>query len=406
MIECLGVYMNLKLKSKKVINKIIVIFNTLFYYLVPLSNKKILFVSYHGKGYLCNPKAIHQYMSQCEDYRDFQFVWALKKGHYVNIPNAKVVRYNSLQYFYYLARSKYWIFNCKMPGYLRKKKNQIYLQTWHGTPLKRLAHDINIKEGATFYRSRMSHEQMTHTYNEDRKKYDYFLSSNSFATEKFISAFKINPDKILEVGYPRNDFLTQVTLDEIENLKNKYDIPLTKKVILYAPTWRDNSFNERDYVHEVQVNFSLWKQQLGEEYVVIYKPHYLIVNYFNETELDGFLYPIAANIDINELYVISDVLVTDYSSVFFDYAILNRPILFYMYDLLHYEHELRGFYLDVNTDLPGAIITEEASLLHQLQNIDHYQEENAYKLKQFNANYNELQTGDCAKKVVESIIRI
>ena len=102
------------------------------------------------------------------------------------------------------------------------------------------------------------------------------------------------------------------------------------------------------YTFDLQVDFYKWKEVLGDEYVVLFKPHYLIVNKYENTEgLAGFLYNINANVDIKELYVISDVLVTDYSSVFFDYAILNRPIYFYMYDLKEYAEELRGFYLDI-----------------------------------------------------------
>ena len=214
--------MNIKSKIKKRVNKTIKYLYRIFYRFIIMNSKTVLFVSYHGRGYLCNPKAIHEYMSQCESYRDYQFIWALKKDHNVDIPNAKVIRYNSLQFYYYLARSKYWIFNCKMPAYLMKKKNQIYLQTWHGTPLKRLAHDINIGSSATFYRSQVTKDQMTKSYDIDRKKYDYFLSPSAFATGKFISSFQLTPNQILEVGYPRNDFLTNITEEKIRQLKQKY----------------------------------------------------------------------------------------------------------------------------------------------------------------------------------------
>ncbi|MFR3816538.1 MAG: CDP-glycerol glycerophosphotransferase family protein, partial [Turicibacter sp.] len=242
--------MNIKIVIKKKINGFIKYLYRLFYKLIPIQKKTFLFVAYHGRGYLCNPKAIHEYMSQCEAYHDYQFIWALKKDHYVDIPNAKVIRYNSLQFFYYLARSKYWIFNCKMPAYLMKKKDQIYLQTWHGTPLKKLAHDINIGPSATFYRSQVTKDQMTKSYDIDRQRYDYFLSPSAFATEKFISSFQLNLNQILEVGYPRNDFLTNITEEKIRQLKQKYNLPQDKKIILYAPTWRDNSYNSKGYTYE------------------------------------------------------------------------------------------------------------------------------------------------------------
>ena len=396
--------MNIKSKIKKRVNKTIKYLYRIFYRFIIMNSKTVLFVSYHGRGYLCNPKAIHEYMSQCESYRDYQFIWALKKNHYVDIPNAKVIRYNSLLFYYYLARSKYWVFNCKMPAYLMKKKNQIYLQTWHGTPLKRLAHDINIGSSATFYRSQVTKDQMTKSYDIDRKKYDYFLSPSAFATGKFISSFQLTPNQILEVGYPRNDFLTNITEEKIRQLKQKYNLPQDKKIILYAPTWRDNSYNSKGYTYEIQVDFKYWKSKLYPNYAVLFKTHYLITNQYEYPDLNNFLYFMKEDTDINELYVISDVLITDYSSVFFDFAILRRPILFYMYDLEEYKENIRGFYLDVPTDLPGEVITEEDELIHRLENLEIYFHQYIDKLKNFNQVYNSYQDGMCSKKVVEAVI--
>ena len=396
--------MNIKIFIKKQINSLIKHLYRGFYKVIPTQRKMILFIAYHGRGYLCNPKAIHEYMSQCEAYRDYQFIWALKKNHYVDIPNAKVIRYNSLLFYYYLARSKYWVFNCKMPAYLMKKKNQIYLQTWHGTPLKRLAHDINIGSSATFYRSQVTKDQMTKSYDIDRKKYDYFLSPSAFATGKFISSFQLTPNQILEVGYPRNDFLTNITEEKIRQLKQKYNLPQDKKIILYAPTWRDNSYNSKGYTYEIQVDFKYWKSKLDPNYIVLFKPHYLIINQYQYQGLNDFLYLMKEDIDINELYVISDVLITDYSSVFFDFAILRRPILFYMYDLEEYKENIRGFYLDISTDLPGEVITEEDELIHRLENLEIYFHQYIDKLKNFNQVYNSYQDGMCSKKVVEAVI--
>lgn len=396
--------MKLKATIKKVINKCVKIAYKCVYRIIPVDEKCVMFIAYHGRGYLCNPKALHQYMINDDKYSDFKFIWAIKKGKTCNIPNATIVKYNGIKYFYYLARSKYWMFNCKMPSYILKKENQIYLQTWHGTPLKRLAHDIEVGENATFYRTKVTKDQMTRSYDNDAKKYNYFISPNRFSTEKFQSSFRIDKSKIIETGYPRNDFLCNIRDEEIINLKKKYNIPLDKKVILYAPTWRDNSFNNKGYVFELNVDFNLWKEALGDDFVVIFKPHYLIVNkYWNES-LEGFLYSIDGEEDINELYVISDMLITDYSSVFFDYANLNRPIYFYMYDIKDYEENLRGFYLNIYEDLPGEIITEEKDLLKLLVDNEAYSKRNEKKLQEFNLTYNYLENGTSSKRVIEKIM--
>ena len=396
--------MKLKKKIKKFLGRIIKTSYNLWYKFVTVDEKTILFISFHGRGYSCNPKYLHKYLLSNEKYKDYKFVWAVKKGKGKEISSAKVIRYNSVKYFYYLAKSKYWIVNCKLPRHILKKENQVYLQTWHGTPLKRLAHDIQIGSDAKFYRTGVSKKEMTDTYDIDDKRYNYLISPNKFSTEKFQSAFKIERNRIIETGYPRNDYLTNITDSEINNLKEKYKIQKDKKVILYAPTWRDNSFNVKGYTFKLEVNFNKWKEVLGEEYVVLFKPHYLITNKFNNDGLEEFLYTIKEDKDINELYVISDILVTDYSSVFFDYAILQRPILFYMYDLKEYDEEIRGFYLDINKDLPGSIFTKEDDLLKKILNIEDYKKSTYKLLNDFNNTYNYLQDGHASERVIKILL--
>lgn len=237
---------------------------------VKTDDKTVIFIAFHGRGYTCNPKYIHQQMIKESRFDDYHMVWALKKPNDVVIEHSQNIRYNSLTYFYYMCKAKYWIVNCKLPKYIQKKPDQVYLQTWHGTPLKRLAHDIVEVENQTFYRSGMSREQMTNTYDDDVKKYNYMIAPNQFSFDVFQTAFQINPERLIKTGYPRNDFLTNITGEEIKELKKKYNIPLDKKVLLYAPTWRDNSYNTRGYTFELQADFHKWKEKLGNDYIVIF----------------------------------------------------------------------------------------------------------------------------------------
>lgn len=385
---------------KNVLGKTIRLLYKIVYRFIPCDSKTILFISFHGRGYSDNPKAIHQYMLTDERFKGYKFIWAIKYHKGKKVDGAKVIKYFSIPYFFYLARSKYWICNCKLPSYVLKKDSQIYLQTWHGTPLKRLAHDIIVPEGTTFYRSGMTAEEMRGTYDDDVKKYNYMISPNSFCTEVFQSAFQINRERLIETGYPRNDVLTNITEDEITLIKKRLHLPLDKKIVLYAPTWRDNSYVTKGYTFELKADFHKWKEILGEDTIVIFKPHYLIINKFEgDTSLDGFLYSIDAKEDINDLYIVSDALITDYSSVFFDYAILNRPIYFYMYDLVEYKDELRGFYLDIYKDLPGDIYENEDALLKAISDSTF----DYKRLAEFNKRFNHAQTGDCAKKVCDIV---
>lgn len=369
---------------------------------VPIHKKTCLFISFHGKGYSDNPKAIYEKMKCMPQFSEFNMVWAIRnhKKKNIQIEGAKVVEYLSFSYFYYLARSAFWIFNCKMPSYILKKKDQVYLQTWHGTPLKRLAHDIQISSDAKFYRSGLNAQEMQSTYDDDVKKYTYMIAPNSFCTRVFQSAFGIEKERLIETGYPRNDILINADEQKKQEIRARLGIPEGKKVLLYAPTWRDNSFVAAGYTFELQADFRKWKKMLADEYVLLFKPHYLIINKFSDTEeLNGFLYNVDASSEISDLYLIADVLVTDYSSVFFDYAILGRPIYFYMYDLDSYREELRGFYIDIYSDLPGDIYEDEEAMLKDIRERNFDRE----RLSQFNARFNEHEDGHASQRVIDIV---
>ena len=391
-------------KIKKIAGKIIRVLYKSTYKLVPVDEKMVIFISFHGRGYSDNPRAIYEEMRRDERFKDYKFIWFIKnhKSKKIDIPGAKIVEYFSFPYFYYMSKAKYWIINCKMPTYICKKEEQVYLQTWHGTPLKRLGHDIIAPEDATFYRSGVSFDQMCNSYDIDVERYNYMISPNKFCTKVFQTAFAIDRPRLIETGYPRNDFITNVTENEILELKKKFGFPLDKKILLYAPTWRDNSYVTSGYTFELKADFHRWKEILGDEYIVVFKPHYLIINnYKDDKSLEGFLYSVPAEAEINELYVLSDMLVTDYSSVFFDYAVQNRPIYFYMYDLEEYKEELRGFYLDIYTELPGKVYEDETSMLTDIKNEVY---DYAF-LKEFNKRFNSEQTGDCAKKAIDIVFK-
>ena len=387
---------------KEIVKTILAIYCFVLSNFIKTNDKTVLFISFHGKGYSDNPKAIYEEMLKDDRFKDFKFVWAIKnhKKKAIKIDDAKIVEYLSIPYFYYLSKAKYWIFNCKMPSYICKKKDQIYLQTWHGTPLKRLGHDIHVDENTTFYRSQIKAEDMYRSYDIDSARYNYMISPNAFCTKIFPSAFNINKERLIETGYPRNDVMSNVTDDEKLKIKKELNIPLHKKVILYAPTWRDNQYVAKGYTFKLEVDFHKWHQYLKDDYIVLFKPHYLIINDYKSTnDLQGFLYNIDADQDISPLYLITDILITDYSSVFYDFAVMNKPMYFYMYDLEDYQEELRGFYIDIYKDLPGQIYENEDDLLKDVI-------ENKYdyaKLKVFKERFNNHDDGMASKRVVDIV---
>lgn len=372
--------------------------------LINVKRNIVVFDSFLGKEYSCNPRYIYEEMLKQDRFNDWEFIWIMRRPKQLQLDRGKVVRYNGMQHFYYLAKSKYWVFNSKAPSYMYKKRNQIYLQTWHGTPLKKLARDIEIGDDATFYRTKMSKEEMVKTYDQDVKKYDYLISPNTFSTKKFLSAFGVERNKIIETGYPRNDVLVNHDRYIVESIKDKLGIEKNKTVILYAPTWRDNVYDVKGYSFTPKVDFKKWKDILGNDYVVIYKPHYLIVNDIDYEDLDNFIYLSKSSDSINELYLISDLLITDYSSVFFDYSILKKPILFYMFDLEDYDKNIRGFYIDINK-LPGPIIKDEDILLEQIINIANIEIQYEDKYKRFTKEICLLEDGHASERVINLVFK-
>ena len=368
-----------------------------YYYFYKMDDKTILFESFYGNNYSCSPKAIYEYMLTDERFKDFTFVWAFKNpSKYSFNERTILVKSNSRKYYKYLSKSKYWIVNLLINNGVKKKKNQIYVQCWHGTPLKKLRYDIE-------------KDNILNTISEVRKrndldaiKFDYFISPSRFCTEKFTSAFnlkKLNKENIfIEKGYPRNDYLFNYKKNDIKKIKKELNIPLNKKVILYAPTFRDNQINEKGYTYKVSINFENLKKEISDEYIILFRAHYFVANQFDFKKYEGFVYNVSEYEDINELYIISDILITDYSSVFFDFANLKRPILFYMYDLYEYKNNLRDFYIDLK-ELPGPIIETEKKLIKEIKNINKYKT----KYEKFNQKYNYLDDGNSSKRVVEEI---
>ena len=231
------------------------------------------------------------------------------------------------------------------------------------------------------------------------------LSDNPFSTEVFQSCFLFDRENILEAGYPANDPLYAEDRDErAEKIKKKLGIPKDKKVILYAPTWRDdNFFSAGQYGFELDLDLNRLKKEFGDEYVVLLRLHYFVVEQMDLSKYGDFTIDGCSYDDITDLYLVSDILMTDYSSVFFDYANLQRPILFFTYDLDRYRDVLRGFYLDMEKDLPGPLLITNDDVVEAIKNIDEVQEEYEDKYKEFYDRFCCVDDGNAAKRVVEAV---
>ena len=379
----------------------------LYYFLVSkVDDKSIIFESFIGRQYSCSPKAIYLELINNPKYKDYKFIWAFKTPKdfkdLIKNKNTTIVKYGSSEYYKAYARSKYWVTNSRIPESIIRKKEQVYIQCWHGTPLKKLGFDIEVDGGNAMN----SVKDIQKKYLTDSKKYSYMVSPSKFCTEKFISAFKLkNPNIIKEVGYPRNDFLINHKKADINKIKKELKIPKNKKVILYAPTWRDNQHQSGlGYTYNLNLDFDKLKEEFGSDYIILFRTHYFVSNYINLDQYKDFVINVSNYGDVNDLYIISDILITDYSSVFFDFANLKRPIIFYIYDYDEYKNKLRDFYIDFK-ELPGPIVEKEKDLIREIKNLDKYEDKYKLKYEKFNKKYNYLDDGKASKRVVEECIK-
>lgn len=367
----------------------------------------VVFEAYQGRQYACSPKALYEHMLAHDGYDTYSFVWVCKHPQeYLflqNNPRTKVVSYNSWEATQCFRKAKYWIVNFRVPPTVVKMPSQIMVQCWHGTPFKKIGLDIeSTRKGAV-----SSLDKISFDYRLDAEKYDYFLSPSAFASEKFISAFNLKElgkeEIILEEGYPRNDFLFNHTQEDVQRIKQRLHIPQNKKVLLYAPTWRDDQHAlGRGYLYKPSIDFELLKDRLGDSYVILYRTHYLISNSFDFSRFEGFVFDVSKVDDVNEIYIASDILITDYSSVFFDFANLKRPILFYMYDYENYRNNLRDFYLTLD-ELPGPVVEDVESLLDEIGALEHDTQSWQQKIGKFNTRFNYLDDGKASERVLTHV---
>ncbi|WP_405306624.1 CDP-glycerol glycerophosphotransferase family protein [Methanobrevibacter sp.] len=363
-----------------------------------LNEKMIFFESFFGKSYAGNPKYLYETMLEMGMDKEYTFVWAYSGDDKDVIPGNPIIvdRFEPGDYYKYLALSKYWINNIIFPIHTKRPGN-VYLQTWHGTPLKKLGYDITIPGPEVQGRENF--------YNESRN-WDYLISSNPYSTEIFKRAFKYEKE-VLEDGYPINDIFFKDNTEFVKDLKSKLGIDENKKIILYAPTWKDDEQNESwQHYFNLEIDLERLYEEFSDEYVVILKMHHLVSeNLRIDEKLKDFAIDLSGYDDIQELYVLSDILITDYSSVFFDYAHSRRPILFFVPDLNHYIENVRGLYLNMEKELPGPLIKDNDELINIIRNIDEVSREYSEKYDEFYERFCSLCKGDSAKRIIEKIFK-
>jgi CDP-glycerol glycerophosphotransferase len=356
----------------------------------------IVFDSMFGKQYSCNPRAIFEELRRREP--NLEFVWTSADGQFPPPEGARTVLKNSREHYEALARARVIVANSRMVPWYRKRDGQTYLQTWHGTPLKTLGFDLTT---LTEYRGR-GWEEIT----VDVAQWDVLISPNPYTTQIMRSAYRYEGE-IWETGYPRNDLLNAPDAEERGTaVRAGLGIAPDKRVVLYAPTWRDDLIigDGPRRVYELALNVKRARAALGRDHVLLLRSHHFMATNRAWRGGDGFVVDVSDYSDIADLYLAADVLITDYSSAMFDFATTGKPMLFFTYDLERYRDEVHGFYLDLKAEAPGPVLRTSDEVVDALRAGAHDGHADAYAA--FVKTYCPYDDGFASARAIERILRI
>ena len=355
----------------------------------------VVYTSFLGRQYSDNPRAIHQELVRRG--APLEHLWVVYDGRCAVPETATAVREGSREYYESMARARYVISNDHFPDWFERRDDQVCLQTWHGTPLKRLGLDAT--------NSRRPLRRLPRNWDRQLRNWQYVLSPNRFSTPIMRRAYQIEGE-ILETGYPRVDVLARPDRDVLSRkLRARLDLPDDKRIVLYAPTFRDHVIDRRNrYRLELALDVDRLRQAVSEDTVVLFRKHHYIVDPVPVTD-DGFVRDVSSYPDGTELMLAADVLVTDYSSMMVDFANTGRPMLFYTYDLDAYEEEIRGFNLDFGATLPGPLLRTTDELGEALRGLDGVRAEYAERYATFRSTFCELDDGHATARVVDRLFR-
>jgi CDP-glycerol glycerophosphotransferase len=340
---------------------------------VPVNPYLVLVNAYGGRRYNDSPKVITEYLYSHQEYRKFLIVWAFERPDKFDIPFKKI-KIDTPAYFITALRAKYWISCVNIERGLHfKKQGTRYLNTWHGTPFKFIGGAVKNRNDFDF------------------SNVDVLCYAGNFEKNIYIRDLGAREQCMLLSGLPRNDGLYQVTPERVKAAKRGLDIPEDKKVILYAPTWRENS-KENQTGMSPPVNTASWAAALKDAYIVLFRSHYFITG--SPVQCADFLRDVSEYPEINDLLAAADILVSDYSAVIFDYSILERPFVLFVYDYDEYAAD-RGLYIDLQKELPGRLARTEEALIQKIKTMNYAEE--CGKTRLFKNKY--LQAGGNAAEM-------
>lgn len=365
---------------------------------VPLKKKKFFCVSMLGNNYGDNIKALSDYIQT--NLNDSEVVWAFTDSYYKKTTcSSKKVRLYTLQYYLEILTSKYVLSNCTFNHkMLMKRKGQIYLQTWHGTTLKKIGHDVSRDENRSLPK-RIESFLGLDPIGYDNSLIDVFVSGSKYMSQIYRDTFWYKGE-LSEVGTPRNDIFFQKHPEVIEKVKKKYGIDADTGIILYAPTFRTDSLFE---CYDIDLNTlqRAWEDKSGKKCKVLVRLHPnllnnidLFSNFLGGSVINASYYP-----DMQELLYSTDLLVTDYSSSMFDFMYTYRPVVIYAKDRKEY---VRGMYFELE-ELPFILVNDNDEINEKIEAYD----ASSYTqgISQFMNRIGSVETGNATQETVKLLLQ-
>lgn len=322
------------------------------------NDKLIIFSSFSGKAFDDSPRAIYEGMLNDPRFDDYELAWDFRTPEKFEIKRGLKIKTDTLDYYIKLLKARLWITNVSMNrGLDFSGKHSFVFNTWHGSAIKRIG--VDVKEGGGSFNSKSK-----------QKRGNVMLAQGVYDVKTFSRAYEFQENEVLPMGLPRNDELVYNNKEDIiTSLKNKIGIPLNKKVIFYAPTYRDYIKDDnKNSIFDMPFHVDKWKEKIGEDYILLFRAHPDIAKVLNIEE-NKFVKDVSSYPHVNDLMLVSDLLLSDYSSIFFDYSILERPMLCFCYDYDEYSNK-RGVYFDIRKELKCENLMEEDCLINEISKID------------------------------------
>lgn len=351
---------------------------------------KVVYSTYRGL-FADNPRAIYETLLD-RGPADLAHTWLCTEKTQASFPpRVETVLYGTPHAAEVLGNADVVIANDCLSMQWEKRPGATYLQTWHGTPLKRIHHDAPVREG------------WLDAPDKDVARWDMLLSPNPASTDRLRHAFRF-AGPVHQTGYPRNDVLSSPHRHHVRRrVREELGIPDGTTAVLYAPTWRDDLVFDpakgRDF--DVPIDLKAFADRLGRDHVLLLRLHSMVSGRLavppGVPVIDVSDRPEAA-----ELFLAADMLVTDYSSAMFDFAVTGKPMVFYTYDLEHYRDDLRGFYFDLAEVAPGPLVRTSEELIEAIaDNDDAAASEPADRYARFRDTFCSLEDGHATDRVLD-----